>query len=449
MKKIILVTMLIIPVWLYSQTGLYNPLGGGMYNGTVWSLAVDSTDNTLYMAGVFNLLGGYVSDYVAKWDGTIWDSIPQLPNSIKHFEYLDGILYAYGDESIWKKTGGVWTQIGVVNGFNPVAGIVRFNNKLLIMGAFDSLNSVPFHHFALYDGTNLLPFSNDSIWPMYEGGFYSAAVYNNELYVGGFFVDTTGELKNIMKWDGSRWASIGTKIVGTFARVYKLIVYDNKLFVAGEFNTASGNVGNAIFSFDGTNFNDLGGGLQLAITDMTIHNDLLYMVGACSAYSGRQFKGFLSFDGANFCFYDSVPCNTSPGSLFSKITFYNDSLIVGGAKYAYNGDTINNIGIFRGDYTLPQGCEQVIGINENEQANYLNVYPNPATNKVTIELNGVLNNPVIQIENILGQTVYSQRNAFGDGRTATEIDIEGLTNGLYFIRLSDHKMTISNKLLKH
>ncbi|MCW3071119.1 MAG: hypothetical protein JWO44_1009 [Bacteroidetes bacterium] len=441
--------MLIIPVWLYGQTGLYKPLGGGMYNGTVWSLAVDSTDNTLYMAGVFNLLGGYVSDYVAKWDGTTWDSIPQLPNSIKHFQYIDGTLYAYGDQSIWKKNAGTWTEIASVTDYNGITGIAKYNGNIVIMGSFDSLNTVPLNYFAQYDGSNLLTFSNHMIWPMYGGNFSTAVVYNNELYVGGLFTDTTGTIRNLMKWNGSQWVSIGTSIVGTFARVFKLIVYDNKLFIAGEFNKASGNVGNAIFSYDGTNFNDLGGGLQLAITDMAVQNNQLYMVGACSAYSGRQFKGFLSFNGTDFCFYDSVPCNTTPGSLFSKIIFYNDSLIVGGAKYAYNGDTINNIGIFRGDYTLSQDCEQVIGVDESEQPNSsLNVYPNPTTDQLTIELIQMLNNPVIQIKNILGQTVYSQKDGFIEGKTAIEINVEGLTNGIYLIQLSDEKMTISKKLLK-
>jgi hypothetical protein len=447
MKRIVVIFLFIAPVWLFSQTGVYKPLGGGMYTGGVSSLAVDSTDNTLYLAGSFSLLGGSVSGYVAKWNGTIWDSIPELPNTITHFEYIDGVFYAYGDQSIWKKSGGIWTEIAVVNGYNPIAGIIKFNGNLLIMGGFDTLNTTPVHHFAQYDGTNILPFSNDSIWPMYEGGFSTAAVYNNELYVGGFFVDTTGDLKNIMKWDGSHWTSIGTKIKGGFAHVFKLLVYDNKLFIAGEFDAAAGNVGNSIFSFDGTDFDDLGGGLQYAITDMIVQNNQLYMVGACQTYTGREFKGFLSFNGTDFCFYDSIPC-TAPYTTFKKMTFYNDSLVVAGAKFAPNGDTINTIAKYVGDYTVSQDCEQVIGIEKIEIINLsFSIYPNPATNQITLEFDMVnMKNVIIEIKNLLGHTLRSINAQ--QGKSKMEIDVAELPAGLYFIQLQNGDQLLSRKFIK-
>jgi hypothetical protein len=447
MKKILLIFLFILPVWLKGQTGLYQPLGGGAFNGTISSLTVDSTDNMLYVAGSFNLLGGNVSGNMAKWDGNIWDSVHGLPNSIDHFAFLEGELFAYGSKSVWKKTSGTWSLIATTNN-QSVTCLVKYNNKLLIMGGFDTLNGQNFNSFALYDGTNLLPFSNYITWA--GRNFRTAVVYNNEVFVGGQIFDSTGTINGLMKWNGTQWVSIGTNIVGTFGGVSKLLVYDNKLFVGGSFDKASGNVGNALFSFDGTSFNDLGGGLHLAVYDMTVHDNELFIVGPCKTDTDREFKGFLSFNGNDFCFYDSVPCNTSPGQLFSRITFYNDSLIVGGANIAFNGDTMKYIAKFTGDYTTSIGCEQVIGIEEeiNKNIESLNIYPNPASDQITIEFELTeANNTSIKLTNILGQTVWEMENVFIVGNNKLEIDVGELPKGLYFVQLVNSSTQVTQKFI--
>ncbi|HEX8516768.1 MAG TPA: hypothetical protein VF868_11250 [Bacteroidia bacterium] len=195
MTKSLLIYFLILPFWLQSQTGLYSSLDGGALSGGISSIAVDTIENKLYVAGSHMYIGGILSPYKAKWNGINWDSIPELPQSIQHFQYIDTVLHAYGGAGIWKKQNGQWSEVASVNGINGVTGIEKYNGKIVIMGFFDSLNHIPFHHFAQYDGTNITTFSNDLIWPLYEGEFSSSAVFNNELYVGGYFVDTSGEFK--------------------------------------------------------------------------------------------------------------------------------------------------------------------------------------------------------------------------------------------------------------
>jgi hypothetical protein len=449
MKNSLTFIVFIIPAWLLSQTGLYQPLGNGMYNGMVNSIVVDSSDNKLYLAGSFNLLGGSISGFVAKWDGSTWDSIPELPNTITTFKYLDGELYAYGDQSIWKKDAGIWSEIASVNGFQGVTCIEKYNGNLIIMGSFDTLNGQKFNCFALYDGSNLFPFSNYMSWPINGRYFKTAAIFNNELYVGGMQADSSGTLQGIMKWNGTQWVSIGTSIVGTFGGVSKLLIYDNKLFIGGSFDKASGNVGNALFSFDGTSFNDLAGGLHLTVYDMTVHNNELFIVGPCKTDTDREFKGFLSFNGNDFCFYDSVPCNTSPGQLFSRITFYNDSLIVGGANLAFNGDTMKYIAKFEGDYTTPIGCEQVIGIVEiNNDIESLNIYPNPASDQITIEFDlAETKNTSMEIKNVLGQTIKKDNSDFFVGTNNIKIDVSKLPKGLYFVQLVNGSTQVTQKFI--
>ncbi|HWY12562.1 MAG TPA: T9SS type A sorting domain-containing protein [Bacteroidia bacterium] len=72
----------------------------------------------------------------------------------------------------------------------------------------------------------------------------------------------------------------------------------------------------------------------------------------------------------------------------------------------------------------------------------INFYPNPFNNKITIISNGRKNS--IQIYNSLASLVY---NAIIED-TKSEIDLSGLFNGIYFIRISNEKIISTKKVIK-
>jgi hypothetical protein len=75
-------------------------------------------------------------------------------------------------------------------------------------------------------------------------------------------------------------------------------------------------------------------------------------------------------------------------------------------------------------------------INDFDKTNNtLKVYPNPATQQVTIEIPTGINIKNISINNLLGQEIKSYEN--NSQSTELIIDIQSLASGNYFIVLTD------------
>src|ERR1043166_2510404 len=98
----------------------------------------------------------------------------------------------------------------------------------------------------------------------FNGAVYCAAVYNNQLYVGGSFTVAGGIPANhIARWDGTKWDSVSSGTTGTV--IYTLAVYNNELYAGGDtFTTAGGvDVGNySIARWNDTVWKDVGGGMK-------------------------------------------------------------------------------------------------------------------------------------------------------------------------------------------
>ncbi|PLX13406.1 MAG: hypothetical protein C0598_03700 [Marinilabiliales bacterium] len=68
-----------------------------------------------------------------------------------------------------------------------------------------------------------------------------------------------------------------------------------------------------------------------------------------------------------------------------------------------------------------------VGVVETEN-NPLTIYPNPTTNTIMISINNEINNFSVEIINTTGKKLLS-------GKNNKTIDVSGLNNGLYFIKL--------------
>ncbi len=89
----------------------------------------------------------------------------------------------------------------------------------------------------------------------------------------------------------------------------------------------------------------------------------------------------------------------------------------------------------------------VIGINEAEKSNQIFIYPNPATDFISINLeNFELNkNSIIEISNFLGQCVY--RQPISSQRKFIEINITHFANSIYNVRVFDKTKSLNSKLV--
>ena len=84
------------------------------------------------------------------------------------------------------------------------------------------------------------------------------------------------------------------------------------------------------------------------------------------------------------------------------------------------------------------------GIISFSDVPFIKLYPNPATDKITIESNSTNNK--IEIYNNLGQNVYSCYST----ELTSEINVSEYPTGIYFVKLSDQNgKMITTKFIKN
>jgi len=82
----------------------------------------------------------------------------------------------------------------------------------------------------------------------------------------------------------------------------------------------------------------------------------------------------------------------------------------------------------------------VIGIDENYilSKNEINFYPNPSSGIVNMKFNSVHgSNSTIEIYNTLSQLVFSKQEHIIAGENNFSLSLEGLSKGIYFIRIKN------------
>lgn len=87
----------------------------------------------------------------------------------------------------------------------------------------------------------------------------------------------------------------------------------------------------------------------------------------------------------------------------------------------------------------PQFCQDVVitgvGINEIEFSNQINVFPNPASDKISIKIESdVTEEMTVSLVNLVGQEVTTPA-VYAAGTTNMTVNTANLTNGLYFVKI--------------
>ncbi|MBN2863370.1 MAG: T9SS type A sorting domain-containing protein, partial [Bacteroidales bacterium] len=79
--------------------------------------------------------------------------------------------------------------------------------------------------------------------------------------------------------------------------------------------------------------------------------------------------------------------------------------------------------------------------------NGLKIYPNPARNKMIVEFDNPRNERLkIRLININGQIV-AEKSIVSQGKVETDIDLSGLSPGLYTLKISGDRLNATRKLI--
>jgi hypothetical protein len=218
-----------------------------------------------------------------------------------------------------------------------VNALAVYNNILYVTGFFDSAGSLPTGSIASWNGT-----SWDSITTnIYQGT--AMAVYNNELYVAGDLTAPSGvAATGLVHWNGITWATCPGWLRGGSGPT-SLTVYNNKLIVGGNFDTAgTGNLlVNNIAAWDGTNWSALGAGLgdsSFGVQALAVVNGNLYAGGFISQVEGIPTHNVAEWNGSNWSALGEGLGADTNSEFVSCLIDYNGTLVAGGVFTKMNGN---------------------------------------------------------------------------------------------------------------
>ncbi len=90
-----------------------------------------------------------------------------------------------------------------------------------------------------------------------------------------------------------------------------------------------------------------------------------------------------------------------------------------------------------------------VGIEELNENLAVNIYPNPASENITIDLYSVKpENYKLQLMNVSGQVVYVENLNLTASATKKQIDLSTLPQGIYLIQLSNNQNVYSKRIIK-
>ena len=234
---------------------------------------------------------------------------------------------------------------------------------------------------------------------------------------------------------------VGEGLIGSFTTVSTMEVYQGELYIAGLIPVSQGNIANHILRWDGTTFNTVGDTLyyipgQLStsggVSYLKQNDGYLYIAGGFRYIGDNPIYKVARWDGSKWCgmFTQEFDQNLAFEQHVSAMGFFEDQMIIV-HPYVYEDDTYDLFWIYEGGDQV-SGCTEPVGVEEVAKPT-IAVFPNPATNWVTIQSERVLES--IVVADVLGKTVLTEQPR----ENRLKINLECFHPGLYFIRMDTGK----------
>ena len=295
--------------WGSLGTGAAN----GFITGVVYALAMASTGD-VYAGGNFSYAGGVVANRVARWDGTAWSGLGVsgangiVGGDVRALAVAgNGQVYAGGDFSqaggaaatgIARWNGTVWNSLGTGPG-NGVSGgavyalAINAAGDLYVGGTFSQAGTGAASRVARWNGTNWNTLGTGVSDGAYGGSVFALAVnLAGEVYAGGYFVQASGTAaSNIAKWTGGSWGTLGGGLVGgngVSSEVFAVAVAGNgDVYVGGRFRQVGGVAANRVAKWNGTTWSSLGSGATRGLNAAVVYALAVSSTG--DVYMGGDF----------------------------------------------------------------------------------------------------------------------------------------------------------------
>jgi uncharacterized repeat protein (TIGR03803 family) len=460
MKKLyISICLMLVSVFTFSQyTKLFD--FAGATNGSRPSGDLISDGTFLYGMTFYGGINGIGVVFKIKPDGSGYTKLldfAELANGKYPWSSLlsDGtFLYgmtetggtnAYGVIFKIKPDGSGFSKLidfaGASNGKNPLGSLIYDGTFLYGMTARGGTNDNGVIFKIKPDGSGyakLFDFAGTSNGSFPNGSFFSDGTF---LYgmtsLGG--ANSMGTIFKI-KPDGTGYAKLLDFAGATNGGNPTGSLISDGTFLYGMTGGGGTNEMGVIFKIkpDGTGYTkllDFAGVTNGRIPKRSLFSDGTFLYGT-THYGGTNDIGVLfkiKPDGTGFTklldFSGASNGSCPRGSLISDGAFLYGMTWEGGT---------NGLGtIFK--YSIPAG------VDENDMLKFLNIYPNPATNKINIVNTGNLQKEtIVSIFNIQGEQVFS--NTFTN-QNSMDIDVSSLAKGVYMVKIQTEKGFAVKKLI--
>ncbi len=390
---------------------------GGGFSNYVNTLAVYNGE--LYAGGEmyrrYNDDGTKFIGAFAKWDGSKWMPVAGLADgSVFAMAEYDNKLFLARREVIIDQNlgttissdliltsfdGTTFTNIpGIFKGhknYSVLEDLCVYDDKLIVVGRFDSVDNVPARMVVAFDGTEYsdLDFPVEGSIEIQQGVFgisgyaKACAVYDNKLFVGGllptFNYPDTAQPTSLASYDGANWArhQFDENIGNT---VNDLVVKNDTMFVLGEYG-------------------------------VPVSGDILFGV---TIFNDSETPPF-----TNTNFYPTVP---GQGGRVNTGVVFNNTLYAGGNFQRAGSNEVNNIARFDPTATIIVSAEKLVN-NET-----VKVYPNPTNN--ILNVTSSIKQFNVQLTDVTGKVVYAETVNSNN----TSIDVSKYSKGIYFLQVNNN-----------
>lgn len=391
----------------------------------------------LIVAGQFAQVGNVAANNIAAWDGSNWIPLSQgLNGEVRALAVHNGLLYVGGKFStagsvsnvnnIASWNGSNWASLdnGLTgSGLTFVAALESTPAGLVVGGQFQNAgqtSALATNNIAQWNG---ISWNNNfnSINQLFNGPIYTLRQYNNQLYAAGTF-NSPG--LNSTRWNGSNWItnSGGINLFNNlpYNGVAAQYEYNGNLIVGGHYrNAANLPLTQSVSKWNGTNWSSMAGGdvpdTLEAVRDFIRYNNKLYAAGEFSKIGSALANGVAEWDGQNW---------------FS--TNHNNKVAWALASYDSCGAITCDL------YSAGEGFVNrwkcITSDDQFSKEHLFRIVPNPASNYIRIYLTDLnINETQFSIQDMMGQTIYKVETMLIDGFMDIDLDILGVSSGMYFI----------------
>jgi hypothetical protein len=372
--------------------------GVSKWNGTTWTPLAGNAQSTkgytqaiqtmavvgssLYVGGLFDLIGGVAANNIARWDGTSWNTLGTGTTNGTSYAvcalavmgsdmYVGGSFTTAGGLSannLARWDGTAWNTVGTGsdNGVNQtVLCLVAVGTDLYAGGIFSKAGSVTANSIAKWSNGTWSSFGTGaSNGVSTTGGVYSIAVSGTTVYVGGGFTYIGGNQLGygVARWDGSTWNVMGTtrnpglNANSFFVYAFSIALVGNNLYAGGTFIEAGDAAAKYIARWDGTTWNAVGtnaGGADSEIYAVAVSGTNVYVGGYFTSVGNVPANRIAKWDGTRWSAlvetttagsYNGIGGSgvTGHGSVYALAVSGTTVYVAGSFGYA-GGGAANNI----------------------------------------------------------------------------------------------------------